>query len=126
MAYQIEWDTDQQLLTCTAFGVIDGPEVCAFIEEAAREPQRSALDVCCDCRGVRGLVVAPSDMPDIVARMRSFGTKHKYGRTAIVTARLIDQVLAKLLVRMTSKGTRDRKQFDSMKSAKAWITQSPL
>ena len=133
MAHHVEWDSDRQLLICTASGTIDGPEVCAFIEEAARggeggdrPPQKSSLDVYCDYRRVRGLSVAPSDMVDIVAHMRRFASEHPYGRTAIVTRRLTDQVLAKLLVRMTSEGTRDRKQFDSIDEAKAWITQSPL
>ncbi len=135
MAYRVEWDPDRQLLICTSFGTIDGQEVCALIREAARKggrergegddtPQKSPLDVCCDCRGVRGLVVTPPDLPNIVACMRWFTTEHPYGRTAIVTARLIDKTMAKLLVLMTSGSTRDRKQFDSMDEAEAWITQS--
>lgn len=58
------------------------------LQQAGEPPDGSPggrLDICCDARGIRRLMAAPSEVDAIVARLSQFATAYPHGRTAIIT-----------------------------------------
>lgn len=125
MPYDVEWDADRQLLVCRLSGSLEGADLGAMIGDArATGPSDGELNICVDARSITQLGVDFSDKADLLARMNRFEAQYPRGRTAIVTARSIDQALAKLLALTSYTGMRERKQFDELDEAMAWLGQT--
>jgi hypothetical protein len=141
MPYHVEWDSDRAVLICHLYGSVEGEEIAAMVEKAARivgqprdgrqqdgespaGPPDGRLDIFCDARGIHGLMVAPSELDAVVARLIQFARAHPHGRTAIVAARPIDQAMGKLLVLKSLGTTRERKVFADKAEALRWIRPS--
>lgn len=127
MTYDVYWDSDRKLIFCTLKGRVDANDIEAVAREAKAEAdsQDGDLDICCDATGITSLIVAPSDLPRLAATVHRLATRHPNGRTAFAVSRTLDQAIMELLVIKSSVMSRDRKTFDTVRDALAWVSCTP-
>lgn len=123
MPHRLKYDEKRQVILCRLEGQVEGEEVAALIDDAIQlsEGRGATCNACWDCRRIRSLAVSPTELSRIVTRMNQFASNHPEGRTAIVTARLMDQVMAQLLVLKSYGSARDRKSFIDLDEALEWV-----
>lgn len=110
------------LVTVCLRGEIDTPIVIEALDEMeALLETDTRVPAFWDAREITMLAVAPSEMETLVYRMRKLGQRVGPGRTAIVTRRQIDGLMARILQLQLPGSPRVWKRFSRKDEAMTWV-----
>lgn len=103
-------------------GALDGPQFVAAMEalyeDPAWEPGFSAL---WDARRVRKLALDPEDVQALGRRIEALAERMGGGRAAFVVPDEFHRMIAVLIVRKAPRADRDRRMFEHLDDALAWL-----
>jgi hypothetical protein len=108
-------------------GTIQGTTFMEAMEALYRSPEwQPGFDALWDARGVTELLLDERDVKAIVALMLDLTARMGPGRAAFVIARELDWMIARLLIYRTRVPSRERRTFETMEEALAWLDAPPV
>lgn len=125
MPFVCRVDPAQRLGTVTLDDSIHAAEFVqamqALYGHASWEPGFSAL---WDGRRIRRLAIEPSDLENIAARYQEMEAKMGQGRAAFVVPRDVVYVITRLLIHRLHNQARERRIFERLDEAQAWLSSA--
>jgi hypothetical protein len=125
MPFDVMQCAETDIVTVRLEGGVDGEEVLgaldaldALVESGARVP------AFWDGRGITMLAISPTQMARLVGRMLEVGRRIGPGRTAIMTRRNLDGLMARVLELHLGRSPRVWKMFNREDAAMAWLLET--
>ena len=122
MPFTARIEASHRLGVATLLGAIDGVDfrnaMRALYEHPAWEPDFNAL---WDGRGLSVLLLQPEDVEHVLALTVELEARMGTGRAAFVMPQELHRMIAGLIIRRRRPNGRERKVFESMEPALAWL-----
>lgn len=126
MAFTIEVDPDERLGTVVITGVVDAPLILGAIEGLVDHPAWApGFAALWDFRQTDRVSFDIEDLDRVTGRTRDLGGRIGTGRGAFVLHRELDQDIAAIIFRRVRSEGRERRTFNHVDHALAWLREEP-
>ncbi len=122
MPYSCHVDPAARNALVTLSGTVDRADFIGAMETCYRHPGwQPGFTALWNAQGIRQLLLDPTDVEAVVAAMAALEPLMGEGRAAFVVPRDVDYLIARLLIIRGGSTLRERRTFNSLAEAKAWL-----